>query len=220
MYHTCSLSCVTKSIVGHWNNAQHCVALCLSRSDIAGWTLQSEGLILATTGKPLPRPDASSGAAFLYELVGSWAFAPHPVNWKHFQDWFLELRASKEDSRFVPYVEGLKMTEWYLKMTANGTAHSMWTMWFIYYCNQAAPESLLTVYNNIASLAPELGNATCLAVHRKEKGLHYSGDPTRSVAPFLLRRWSDKFAIFTKEPRVLTFKELFSNITANSQIVA
>lgn len=54
------------------------------RRDLAGFTLQSEGLIRATGG-PLSPPPAAVGAAFLYALIGSWGFAPRPDVWIAFQ---------------------------------------------------------------------------------------------------------------------------------------
>jgi hypothetical protein len=39
---------------------------------------------------------------FLYRLVGSWAFSPHPAQWAAFLHWFDSL----DSDTFDPYVPG------------------------------------------------------------------------------------------------------------------
>ena len=55
------------------------------RSDIAGITLQRQVL----QWSPYPRPVSVTNAhdAFLYSLVGTWGFSPHPKVWTKFLEW-------------------------------------------------------------------------------------------------------------------------------------
>ena len=103
------------------------------RRDLAGFTLQSEGLIRAAPdGAPFTPPSAAAGAAFLYALVGSWGFAPRPDVWIGFQDWY----AAARRQRLRPIVPGLIMSRWYAEFERERKSHTMWTMWFIYYCSR------------------------------------------------------------------------------------
>ena len=66
----------------------------------------------------------------------------------------------------------------------------MWTMWFIYFCNE---RKLYTLYNNIGGNKNR--NNTCLSVNRREPGLHYFKNGTDNVA-LLLRQWTDDLVRF------------------------
>ena len=158
-----------------------------NRSDVGGFTLQSEGLIVAKNAATFV-PRRVDGPVYLYRLVGSWGFAPRPEAWRRFQDWY---RSASADRRFRPYVDGVIMTSWYKTFEKQGKANTMWTMWFIYFCNA---NDLFTVYNNLNALT----NTThsCLAVNRKEPGLHYSGKG-KDNGGLLLRYWNDSFVNFS-----------------------
>jgi len=67
-----------------WLKAAH--RFYANRTDIAGITLQSEGLIIASVGGDFRPP--SDGVAYLYKMVGSWGFSPRARTWYNFQDWF------------------------------------------------------------------------------------------------------------------------------------
>jgi hypothetical protein len=181
------------------------------RSDIAGFTLQSESLIVAATGRALPTKVllASDGAAFLYEPMGSWGFAPRPDVWIGFQDWFAQVRSRSSTASvqpFHPYVPGIVMTRWYRDFEKKGRADSMWTIWFIYYCSNVR-SGLYTVYSNIGRIAGNStnGQGTCLAVNRREPGLHFSGKPIDNTKQ-LLRTWKEEFVRFSSTPAMLSFK--------------
>lgn len=165
------------------------------RTDIAGITLQSEGLIVASSGATFT-PSMQDGVAYLYNLVGSWGYSPNPEHWSDFQDWYHHV---VKDSNFQPYVEGLVMNTWFKKFQKEHRSHTMWTMWFIYYCNI---HRLFTVYNNLNACY----NTTkyCLAVNRREPGLHFSGKAVEN-SDFLLRVWRDEFVNFRENASMYGF---------------
>ena len=59
---------------------------------------------------------------FLYKLVGTWAFSPHPKKWREFLDWFNSLDSEK----FDPYVPGLVTSDWLHMHTTMGKRHMTW----------------------------------------------------------------------------------------------
>lgn len=166
-----------------------------SRADVTGVTLQSESLIVASSGAAF-RPLSSDGVAYLYSLMGSWGFSPTPEHWLDFQNWY---HSAIKDSDFHPYVEGLVMNSWFKKFQKERRAHTMWTMWFIYYCNA---HHLYTVYNNLNAHYNTTKN--CLAVNRREPGLHFSGKAVDNTGS-LLRLWKDEFVDFTEPVQLYGF---------------
>jgi len=176
-----------------WLKAAH--RFYVNRTDVAGLTLQSESIIEAKTEskqKELQTPANTS--VFLYKYVSSWGLAPYAKVWHEFQDWYYSM---KNDTKFRPYVLNNISTRWYKIFEKNGTQHSMWTMWFIYHCHN---RQLYTLFNNINSL--NLTKTPCLAVNRKERGLHYSGlkqkkDYDKSAC-LMYSSWRDEFIKFNK----------------------
>jgi hypothetical protein len=59
---------------------------------------------------------------FLYKLVGTWAFAPHPKRWREFLDWF----KSVDNEKFDPYVPGMVTSDWLHMHTTMGKRHMTW----------------------------------------------------------------------------------------------
>ena len=59
---------------------------------------------------------------FLYRLVGTWAFSPHPKHWREFLDWFNSL----DNENFDPYVPGLITSDWLHMHNAMGKRHMTW----------------------------------------------------------------------------------------------
>ncbi len=156
------------------------------RSDILGYTLQSEEVFQGRT-MVVPLDAPSGSAAFLYTLIGTWGFAPHPARWREFQDWFYKAR---KDRKFSPYVRGIEPTRWYKMFELEHKEDNMWEMWAIYYSHV---NGLYTVYSNLNRYNRD--NVSCLAVNRKELGLH---QPTKGqeITQCLLRRWDESFVDF------------------------
>jgi len=188
------------------------------RRDLAGFTLQSEGLIRATDNGPFRPPPAAQGAAYLYALMGSWGFAPRPDVWIGFQDWY----ATGVRHRLRPIVAGLIMSKWYEQFERQRKSHTMWTMWFIYYCSQEQVRDqlqLYTVYNNVHSLAAEAVAPTdgrYLCVNRREPGLHFSARKTNNSVRKLLRTWRPEFAQFNRTPPVFNYDGELIHVTSSA----
>ncbi len=127
------------------------------RMDLAGISLQRQTLI----PKKPPTYDKeiiNNNKPFLYKLVGSIGFSPHPIQWNKFLMW----TKTKNLDTYNAKVDGLITSDWYV--TSN--KKSIWTQLFIKYC---VIEDLYTLYINL----PE---KKTLATHWKEKGEHFRGN--------------------------------------------
>jgi len=181
-----------------WLKAAH--RFYANRTDIAGITLQSEGVIIAKNGGDLRPP--SDGVAYLYRYSSSWGFAPRGRTWYDFQDWFHKVSTN---AKFRPYVKGIISTQWYNNFIKAHTETSMWTMWFIHYCHQY---KLYTLYNNIKRLTKN-NKTCCLAINRREPGLHYKGRGPKKNARdremCLTCSWKDDFLRFSQNVSMLEY---------------
>ncbi len=164
------------------------------RKDVAGYTFQAEGVLTATSRKPLNPP--RSQTAILYQLLGTWGYAPHPERWRDFQDWFHQLENRQS---YKPYVPGLVMTSWYKSFEKAGTAHTMWEMWHIHYCHL---KTLYSVYSNLRGFARD--GRYCLAINRKEIGLHFPTKGAENIQCLILS-WKDGYIDFPQSPLLLAF---------------
>lgn len=113
------------------------------RTDIAGYTLQSENINRADGKGALPV--TANDTTFLYGIIGSWGFVPHPARWTEFLFWYERVR---NQQRFKPYVRGVFQTDWYRKFEREGKQDTMWTMWFIRF---SVDNGLSVVYANLSS---------------------------------------------------------------------
>ena len=59
---------------------------------------------------------------FLYKLVGTWGFAPHPKRWRELLDWFNSI----DHDNFDPYVPGMATSDWLHMHTSMGKRHMTW----------------------------------------------------------------------------------------------
>ena len=91
------------------------------------------------------------------------------------------------------------MTKWYQKFEKKGTQDSMWTMWFIYFTNNA---NLYCVYNNLPTQFHR--DDVCLAVHRREAGLHFQGQGLNN-SHLLLRTWDKAYTAVAKNIAKIEF---------------
>ena len=125
---------------------------------LAGVTLQRQTLV---PKKPTRQMEIVDGhKPFLYKLLGSIGFSPHPKRWTEFLAWVKTIDLATFDAD----VPGLITSDWYKAMDQK----SMWTQLFIYFCEE---HQLYTLYVN-------LPGKTTLAGHWREKGEHYNGDNT------------------------------------------
>ena len=143
-----------------------------SVKNLAGISLQRQTLIPM---KPSKSQDLVQHTdPFLYKLVGSIGFSPHPQRWMEFLAW---VQTIDLDS-FPAVVPGLVTTDWYKKHDKK----SMWTQLFIYFCEE---RDLYTLYSYHK-------NKETLAAHLRERGEHFKTSagadfPVAKVSPDVLR---------------------------------
>lgn len=151
-----------------------------NRTDLAGISLQRQTL----TPTSNVRGDIgreTDGTPFMYSMVGSIGFSPHPRVWRQFLEWFKGVGAS-----FDPQTPGLITYEWW----KTGRKGHMWTQHFIYYCKA---HDLYTMYVN-----PPMGQA--LASHHRAKGVHFNNEEGQEHALSRSPSWN-----FLYEPRKYTW---------------
>jgi hypothetical protein len=129
------------------------------RADLAGISLQRQTLIPQNPSKHAEIVNAHM--PYLYKLVGSIGFSPHPTRWQEFLAWV----GTKNLTTFDARVEGLVTSDWYNKLNKK----SMWTQLFIRFCEE---RGLYTLYVN-------LPDHKALAAHWRERGEHFGGGQGR-----------------------------------------
>ena len=160
------------------------------KTDIAGYTLQMEHtFFFRGMGDFLAGPKNNS--VFLYGVLGTWGFAPHPQQWREFQDWY-----HGKNSTLKPYVPDLLPTLWYKHAESIGTQNTMWEMWHIYY---SYIKKSSTVYCNLHVSTGR--DNVYLSLNRKEKGLHWTeGEDIHAPQNrSLLTTWDKKFIKFSEK---------------------
>ena len=171
--------------VYRWTKAVH--SFYKQRSDFAGSTLTTNATTFSDIVKRHPLIGPSNETAFMFKCLGTAGFSPKASVWIAFQNWY---HAHIHQPHFRPYVSGIIPTRWYKKFEKNGTADSMWSMWFKYFANA---EQLFTVYNNLLEI--ENTSKPYLCVHRAEVDLHVS---RKSEEPnvTMLNVWHDSYVRF------------------------
>jgi len=140
------------------------------REDIAGITLSRQFLMF----KKPERADmeiVNDHLPFLYKLVGTWAFSPHPKRWREFLSWFNSL----DSEAFDPYVPGLVTSDWLHIHTWQGRRHMTWEQWHIYYGEH---HGLYTMYINLPKQEVLCNNWREAGVHSRVS----AGRPDYSLA--------------------------------------
>ena len=129
------------------------------RPDVAGITLSRQFLMF----KKPERSDMeiiNNHHPFLYKLVGTWAFSPHPARWREFLTWFRSL----DSETFDPYVPGLVTSDWLHIHTKQNRRHMTWEQWHVYYSEH---NGLYTMYINLPSWEVLASNWREAGVHSK-----------------------------------------------------
>jgi len=129
------------------------------RDDVAGISLQRQTLIPQQPSKKMEI--VNDHHPFLYKLVGSIGFSPHPQRWQEFLEWV----QTKDSDTFDAHVEGLVTSVWYKRSNKK----SMWTQLFLRFCDE---RGLYTLYANL----PE---KKTLAAHWREKDEQFAGGQGR-----------------------------------------
>lgn len=130
-----------------------------NRPDLAGITLQRQTLIPEHPTRQ--HTIVNNNLPFLYKLVGSIGFSPHPRRWVEFLKWV----SAHNLNTYSAHVPHLITSEWYRVLNKK----TMWTQLFIRFCYE---RDLYTLY-----ITPP--NGTTLAAHWREKGEHYRGGEGR-----------------------------------------
>ena len=168
-----------------------------SWTNISGYSLQMENVnFFAGGSRPMFGP--SSDNVFMYPVLGTWGFAPHPGSWREFQDWYHSVRVP--NSILKPYVPGIVPTGWYQMFEGQGRQESMWEMWHIYF---AYIKKLWCVYSNLIQFSGR--QDVILSNNRMERGLHFHGDGAQVVSPNLLKTWDEKFKNFPSRPVMYSY---------------
>lgn len=129
------------------------------RKDIAGISLQRQTWIMqAPASRDFMAPES---VPFLYKLLGTIGFSPHPQRWLEFMSWIDTISLETFDPTRLNSLPLLETSKWFQKLKPSG----WWEAWFIYKCEL---ESLYTLY-----MFPP--NKRSLALHWSEKGEHSGG---------------------------------------------
>ena len=133
-------------------------------TDMAGISLNRQDLIPDKSVKNFSI--VNDHKPFLYKLVGSQGYSPHPAVWQQ----FLDFCATVDLDKFAADVPGLITSEWYSKLPKRG----MWTQLFIYFCEQ----------HNLYNLYVTLPDEKALVTHWREIGEHFqkAGGPDFALA--------------------------------------
>ena len=153
-----------------WRWLREVFAKYRNRKDVMGATVAYRRPFKASNpdGTPIDWLDYFSPpqnqTVFMYRVIGTWGFAPHPSIWRNFQDWYTH--TIQTNRNFVPLVPGILMTEWYKGFIREGTEQNMWEQNFIYYTNF---KRLYCIFDNLQAYAGHRYDIS-LSVTRNEKG--------------------------------------------------
>lgn len=177
----------------HWLRAAH--AFYDHRKDIGSIGLASNNVQISNginRGKMLKL--VNSEKVYLYRMMISWGMSPMPGVWRKFQDWFYEKKVKFPG--YKPYTRGATLqTSWYRSLESAGKSNTMWTIWFINYCDL---NHLYTLHPNIVKVGAGGG---FLAMNRKERGLHFNGKSSMTNSTkHLLLSWSGELIQFPTDP--------------------
>jgi len=117
----------------------------------------------------------------VYQIICTWGFSPHAVSWRQFEDWFYAVDAA--NSTFVPVVDGILPTDWFLSERRAGRERTLWEQWHIYFTTTVRRQ-----YTVLANPGPRAG---LLAVNRHEKGLH-DGNVVVGATQSLCAEWPSR----------------------------
>ncbi len=167
--------------------------------NISSYALQDISKLLEQKFVVKPRNDP----IFMHTLPGTWGMAPRPERWAEFQDWF---HKQSQVPGFRPYVDKAEYhTNKYKNLEKEGRKNTLWTMWFIYFMEN---RKLYSVFSNLPTFIGKPGSS--LSSNRREKGLHFTGKPSRSQIPKLLKHWSQNYINFPKAPKICDYKGNFT----------
>ncbi|EKX41363.1 hypothetical protein GUITHDRAFT_142059 [Guillardia theta CCMP2712] len=118
---------------------------------------------------------------FKYKLMGTWSYSPKPRVWREFRIWYEKVRGVQG---FLPVVEGIQPSVWYLSFLETGRAETIWEMWHIRFMHE---RGLYCVY-------PWLFNEKTLVANWREAGLHYEVAGGKDFQ--LLTSWDSRLTVW------------------------
>jgi hypothetical protein len=163
-----------------------------SRADIAGYTLQSEGVNNFVDLGFIRGPKRDT--TYMYRMMGTWGWAPNPDVWIRFLDWYYAVCSNPD---YHPYIEKAPiLTKWRKWYEDKHQPELFWEIWFGHYSDI---KGLFTVYNNLRVCSGK--NNVFQSANRKEKGLHFDGKRPNNAAKILtVADWSKEYLQFPDEP--------------------
>ena len=163
-----------------------------SRPNVAGYTLQSEGVNNFVNLEIIRGPKKDT--AYLYRMMGTWGWSPHPDVWNRFLDWYYSVSS---DPNYHPYIPKAPiLTKWRKWYEDKHQPELFWEIWFGHYSDI---KDLFTVYNNLRVCSGKYN--VFLSANRKEKGLHFDGKRPDNADKILTpASWSDDYVRFPEEP--------------------
>jgi FkbM family methyltransferase len=136
-------------------------------NDVAGFSLQRQTNCFHSSCKSPTLAPPEGTLEYKYKLVGTWGFSPNTKRWQEFQEWF---KKSSADPKYIPNVDRILPSQWYKNDKAMGKTNSMWSIWFLDFCEK---KTLYTVYYNDP-------RGETLAGNWKERGVHF-GEPGKTT---------------------------------------
>lgn len=163
-----------------------------NNTDVSGYSLSKPSMAHAHGGM-LFVPETSW--TYMYRLICTWSFSPHPDSWRNFQKSFY---ISEHTKGYEPQVTGVLPSLWWKGEQKKGKERDLWEMWHIAFAHEAKQFTVLL----------NTHHEGLLAVNRREVGLHDSGG---QVEP-LCNEWNDKFTVIPKSPAKLNYDGTVMNI--------
>ncbi len=148
-----------------------------SRDDISGYSL-SYPMMAHKTGLFLFVPQQYN--VFLYKVICTSGFSPHPRSWRQFQKWFYH---TEQDPTFEPIVSGILNSDWYIEYKKEGQERNAWDMWHIYFTHHNVPSQYTMMLNSI--------DEGLLTVTRNEKGTSHPGKSAGIPTELLYGGWTE-----------------------------
>ncbi len=169
--------------------------------DLAGISLQRQTLIPYVPSPERHFEIENAHRPFMYPLVGSIAFSPHPKVWRRFLTWINSNDSSSHDVT----TPGLITSDWWNSLDKK----HMWTQHFIYYC------VILEYY----TLYVNLHGGRTAAAHLRAKGVHF---PNSQGHDFPVAKSIDTQSYMSVPERYQwdgTILDLSASATINQEIV-
>jgi uncharacterized protein YggT (Ycf19 family) len=133
--------------------------------------------------------------AYFYKQVGPWGFSPSVPRWIEFMKWY-DVKSTTPGYR--PYIEGILPTQWFKMSEAARNERSIWTMWFLRFCEDS----------NLYTLYPRFPKRTAFSANERPSGAHFQVALGRFNA--LVEQFPrDKQPLFPPQSKTITLNWAF-----------